>query len=461
MSPQNTTPTANAKTPIPATSTPATSTTNHHATPSQIPTQIRSISRNDSNISTSSDSNKGEYSSTISTANSVTSSRGQIFKNQLTDSRHLFAATCNSNAASPIRSFQRATISSVVKTRAFDNNPMLQNLLASASPSGRNSTSNSQTPSPHSTPLFSRSRSLRMSGGPNRYQRSPSHLYSRNTSRTPDVYSYNVAGDTTSLSNVTTNTSNFQLAELTSEKVELKESLEFLECERQVLIDTTQELKDRLQDEKSQRRKEVEDLKRQLTDSIVGRVRAESQLVQWELEMNELRNKNKRLFNEHSPNEQLQLQKIETLEKNLETLGTQNTELSLLNRELTLMLTEKLKLNGNIDGSSPSSSISDHVSVVTAMAKLRLELNEKDKIIESLTKTKQQRDHQELDRTNDSHNEIDSLNKFLDQTVECMKSWPEELAGSSHVQELMKTLLRAHKADHQEDLARGLGSMHL
>lgn len=408
---------------------------------SQIPVQFRAISRNNSNTSTASSSNKGDISSTISTTNSVASSRSQLSKHQLiTDHRQLFA-TCGSST--PIRSFQRATISSVVKTRAFDNNPMLQGLLA-ASPS--NSVCNSQTPSPHSTPLFSRSRSLRMSGGPQRYQQSPSHHY-RPNSRTPELYSFN-SGDM--LLNCT-NESQTKLVELSNEKDELKESLEFLECERQVLIDSTTDLKETLQAERSQWKKDQDDLKKQLTDSIAARVKAESQLTYKDMELNEMRLQIKKL------NEQIVLKErqLVSLQNRLETADIANKELAAYNNELKLMLSEKLIYNGlastQKDG-NPNQQVSDCVSIVTEMASLRLELNEKDRLLSQTSMHKQ---------NNFSHDQdIDNLNKFLDQTVECIKGWPEELAGSSHVQNLMKTLLNAYRVD-QSDLVHSADGLRL
>lgn len=404
--------------------------------PSQIPTQFRAISRNNSNTSTASSSNKGDISSTISTANSVTSSRSQLSKHQLVDHRQLFA-TCGSST--PIRSFQRATISSVVKTRAFDNNPVLQGLLA-ASPSSQNSVSNSQTPSPQSTPIFSRSRSLRMSGGPQRYHQSPSHHY-RTSSRTPELYSFN-SSDITNCSNE----SQAKLIELNNERSELKESLEFLECERQVLIDSAKELKETLQKERSRWKREHDELKKQITDLIAARVKAESQLTLNEVDANDILLQVKRL------NEELALRNrhLEMIQKDLDTVRNENKELNAINNELKIMLTEKLKYNGLINAcpsEKANQQASDCRSIVTEMARLRLELNEKDRIIErcgsnqnDFTSTKESSTCQD----------IDSLNKFLDQTVECIKGWPEELAGSSHVQNLMKTLLSTYKPANDE-----------
>lgn len=405
--------------------------------PSQIPTQFRAISRNNSNTSTASSSYKGDISSTISTANSVTSSRSQLSKHQLVDHRQLFV-TCGSST--PIRSFQRATISSVVKTRAFDNNPVLQGLLA-ASPSSQNSVSNSQTPSPQSTPIFSRSRSLRMSGGPQRYQQSPSHNY-RTTSRTPELHSFN-SSDITNCSNE----SQAKLIELNNEKCELKESLEFLECERQVLIDSAKELKETLQKERSQWRREHDELKKQITDLIAARVRAESQLTLNEVDANDISIQVKRL------NEELALKNrhLEMIRKDLDIVRNENRELNAINNELKNMLTEKLKYNGLTNPcptEKANQQVSDCRSVVTEMARLRLELNEKEKIIEGFTSNTNRKDSTIKESLNCQ--DIDSLNKFLDQTVECIKSWPEELAGSSHVQNLMKTLLSTYKAGHEE-----------
>lgn len=407
---------------------------------SQTPTQFRALSRNNSNTSTASSSNKGDFSSTISTANSVASSRSQLI-----DPRQLFA-TCGSST--PMRSFQRATISSVVKTRAFDNNPVLQGLLAS-SPSGQNSASNSQTPSPLSTPIFSRSRSLRMSGGPQRYRQSPA--INRTSSRTPEIYSFN-SGDISSYSNE----SQIKLVELNNEKIELKESLEFSECERQVLIDSAKELKETLQAERSQWKKEQDDLKKQITDSIAARVRAESQLTQNEVETNESRFKSKRLQEELSSRDKL----IESLRKDLISKQRENDELIAMNNELRNMLKENLVYNGlkaAKQNDSVNQQVSDYTSIVTEMARLRLELNEKDKMIEMFNGYNNKNFIKDESVT---CHDIDNLNKFLDDTVECIKGWPEELAESSQVQNLMKTLLGSYRAD-QNEMSLKISNMHL
>lgn len=417
------------------------SSSNNTPQQSQTPAQFRALSRNNSNTSTASSSNKGDFSSTISTANSVASSRSQLI-----DHRQLFA-TCGSST--PIRSFQRATISSVVKTRAFDNNPVLQGLLTST-PSGQNSVSNSQTPSPLSTPIFSRSRSLRMSGGPQRYRQSPS--INRTSSRTPEIYSFN-SGDISSYSNE----SQIKLVELNNEKIELKESLEFLECERQVLIDSAKELKETLQTERSQWKKEQDDLKKQITDSIAARIKAESQLTQNEVETNESRFKSKRLQEELSARDRL----IESLRKNLILKQQENDELIAMNNELKHMLTEKLVYNGLTAAKQNDSSnqqVSDYTSIVTEMARLRLELNEKDKLIEMFNEYNNKKNFMKDEST--TCHDIDNLNKFLDDTVECIKGWPEELAESSQVQNLMKTLLGSYRAD-QNEMSLRISNIHL
>lgn len=324
-----------------------------------------------------------------------------------------------------------------MKTRAFDNNPVLQGLLAAA-PSGQNSVSNSQTPSPQSTPIFSRSRSLRMSGKPQSYHQSPAHY--RTSSRTPELYSFN-SGD---MSNCAAE-SQVRLTELTNEKHELKESLEFLECERQVLIDSSKELKNTLQKERSQWKKDLDDTKRQMTDLIAAKIKAETHLTQNQVEMNSLK---------------LQLAE---LEKKLEMSRNENKEQIAINQELKRMLTEKLKFNGSMtqhnNDASNNQQVSDCISIVTEMAKLRLELNEKDRILESYHYRQLNKSVDDCEDT--TLNDIDNLNKFLDQTVECIKGWPEELAGSSHVQNLMVTLLSAYKADHREELATKLKNIHL
>jgi len=405
---------------------------------SHIPTPFRAISRNNSNTSTASSSNKGDFSSTISTANSVTSGRSQLSKHQLLDHRQLLAA-CGSST--PIRSFQRATISSVVKTRAFDNNPVLQGLL-NASPSSQNSSS--QTPSPLSTPIFSRSRSLRMSGGPQRYQQSPS--YYRTSSKTPELYSY-TPSDSPSCSNI----SQAKILELSNEKTELKESLEFLECERQVLVDSVKDLKEVLSNERSQRRKEQEDLKMQIAESIAAKVRADSQLTHNVMEMNDLQVQIRKLSEELAAKER----DIVTLRKTVKSLQDANKELIDINNELKLMLSEKLKYNGLVgtqNDEHSSQQVSDCLSIVTEMARLRLEVNEKESTIAKLNK------HSSNNLINSD--DMDNLNRFLDQTVECIKGWPDELASSSHVQNLMKTLLSSYQVD-RDNLTANMENVHL
>lgn len=426
-----------------------TTTPNH----SQIPTPFRAISRNNSNASTASSSYRGDLSS-VSTTNSITSSRSHVNKSQLKDHKQFFA-TCGTST--PVRSFQRATISSTVKTRAFDNSPVLQDLLAAASPSGRSSVTNSQTPSPLSTPAFSRSRSLRMSGGPNRFKRnSPSHNH-RTKCGTPEIYQYIASfnpGDVLSCPN---ESSTVQMTELKDEKLDLKESLEFLECERQVLIDSTHELKEMLHNERSQWKKEIDELKKQLTDSLAARIKAESQLVQSEVEINDLRIRIDKL----NDNVVAKERQLSVMNKNLEKLQSENQDLSAMNQQFKRMLTEKLKYNGTSSNQhdDTSSQTSDCESIVIAMARLRLELNEKDKLIEELTAKCQ--NNQVASKDKPVADEIETLNGFLDETVECIKGWPDELASSSHVQNLMKTLLNAHRADYHNDLALRLDNIHL
>lgn len=156
----------------------------------QIPIPFRALSRNNSNTSTAGSNNKGDLSST----NSIASNRRQLSKCQLVDRRQLFS-TCASST--PIRSFQRANISSIVKSRAADNDPASQGFLTSTL-SGQNSVSNSQTPSSLFTSVFERSGSLRMFSGSQRYRQSSSS--NRTTSRTPEIYSFNF-GDLSSYAN--------------------------------------------------------------------------------------------------------------------------------------------------------------------------------------------------------------------------------------------------------------------
>jgi hypothetical protein len=105
----------------------------------------------------------------------------------------------------------------------------------------------------------------------------------------------------------------------------------------------------------------------------------------------------------------------------------------------------------------------DSISIVTEMAKLRLEVNEKNKIIASFNSSNETG---KTDSNNDSFSkassyEIESLNQFLDRTVECIKGWPDELAGSSHVQNLMRSLLSAYKPPDQDELSSRMQHIHL
>lgn len=488
-----------------------TSLQNNHqqtSSPSQIPTPLRSMSRNNSNISvasstnTTNTTNRGELNSTISTAttsNSIASSykshlsktslkaptaTPSLSQNQssltsadlkLQQHQSTSLLTACAGTSTPIRSFQRATISSVVKTRAFDNSPILQSLLAASSPinnangSNKNSVSNSQTPSPHSTPVFSRSRSLRMSGGPSRYSRnSPSQFY-RQSSRTPDVtqqnyhnnqYSFNSHSNSIDYSNSICGVDNvapIKLAELTNETLELKESLEFSEIERQAFEDTTRELKTTLHNERSQWKRELDELKKQLEEATANRIKAESQSIQKDLEMNDLRLGKEKLKNELD----LKDKNLVLIQKNLEKLQQDNNELRDMNEQLKQMMVEKLKYNGLNQATGPDGSGDDDnaqnfkcISIVTEMARLRLDVNAKDKLLQKLntTNTNFDGDDNYNDQGTESINgptminqEMDILNKFLDETVECIKSWPEDLANSNHVQTLMKTLLKAYR----------------
>lgn len=301
-----------------------------------------------------------------------------------------------------------------------------------------------------------------MSEGPHRYQHSPSH-YSRASSRTPEIYSFN-SGD---MSNCL-HESQLKLAELNKEKLELNESVEFLENERQVLIDSIKELKDSLHHDRSHYKKEIEDLKKQLTDCIAAKVKAESLLTRNDMRMNDSQFKQDKIHEELADKDK----QIESLKRCLGMTMKENEELSALNNEFKHMLTEKLKYNGSVSAHAPlgNNEAADCLSIVTEMARLRLELNEKDKTIEKLsalrrdfignnlpTKTTSQSLQQQLSTT---CSEVDTLNKFLDQTVECIKGWPEELAGSKHVQDLMKSLLSQYKPE-QDSLALKLENMHL
>lgn len=261
------------------------------------------------------------------------------------------------------------------------------------------------------------------------------------------------------------NESHVKILELTSEKSELKESLEFLECERQVLIDTARELKDTLQKERSQYKKEIEELKKHLTDTIAARVKAESQLTQLDVGANDVQSQLKRLADElQSKDRQLDL-----LRKSLDSAQAEIRSLTALKDEFSRMLNEKLKFNGFTGADEQNSGANDCTSIVTEMAKLRLELNEKDKIIESFSRSSRTTNNLNANHSISSVHqpkassigEIDSLNKFLDQTVECIKAWPEELAGSSHVQNLMKSLLSAYKPPEQDEITSRMQSIHI
>lgn len=252
-----------------------------------------------------------------------------------------------------------------------------------------------------------------------------------------------------------------RLLELSSERSELKESLEFLECERQVLIDSTKELKDILQRERAQWKKEQDDLKKQLTDCIAARVRAESQLTRLDVDTNDIRSQSRKI------NEELmtKIKQIDSLKENLVTLSGQLAEQKAINEQFQMMLNEKLRFNGQVtSGDSPS----EYVSVVTEMARLRLELNEKDKILAELgqqtptnhSSVKMNHITNDVDHRAKSY-EYETLNKFLDQTVECIKRWPDDLANSDHVRDLMKTLLSAYKPGQGDDLSSKFENIHL
>lgn len=286
-----------------------------------------------------------------------------------------------------------------------------------------------------------------MSGGPHRYQQSPS--YYRNSSRTPELHSFN-SSDITSCSIE----SQARLVELNNEKQELKESLEFSECERQVLADSTRELKESLQTERNVWKKEQENLRKQITDLMAAKIKAESQLTRYDVEVNDLKLQMKKL------NDDLfsKTRQIDHLTKDLESAEEDKKQLSSINEQLKLMLTEKLKYNGSSNQKIDNyNDVSDCVSIITEMAKLRLELNDKDNLIRKLSGFESEGNtNQEITNSQD----IDNLNKFLDQTVECIKGWPEDIASSSHVQNLMKTLLSAYRVD-QEDLNSRLENIHL
>lgn len=291
-----------------------------------------------------------------------------------------------------------------------------------------------------------------MSGGPQRYQRSPNnhsqhHGQYQRSSQTPDLYSY--GHPSLEVSN-RLNESSAKLAELSNERSELKESLEFLECERKVLIDSAKELRESLNNERSQSRKDQDELKKQITDLIAARIKAESQLTRNEAEMNDVRFQLRKLSDDLASKDKL----IETLRKNLQNLQLENEELKAVNEQVQSMMTEKLKYNGYI-ASSPEAQHNDNAdnhannhnsdcsSIVTEMAKLRLELNEKEKLLEGYKKQNACNTHNPPPCLND----MDSLNEFLDRTVECIKGWPEDIASSSHVQDLMKTLLKTYRSD--------------
>lgn len=286
-----------------------------------------------------------------------------------------------------------------------------------------------------------------MSSGSHRYQLSPSNY--RTSSRTPELYGY--TGDSFNLGE-----SQAKLLELANEKSEMKESLEFLECERQVLIDSTAELKKSLENERSQWKREQDDLKRQLTDFTAARVKAESQLTQKEMELNDLKQHSKRLDNEIS----LRDKYLASIQKNLETAKKENKELSSMNQELKHMLAEKLRYNGftNVQQSNDSSNqqVSDCVSIVTEMARLRLELNEKDRVIERLSQY-----HERNTSDNDPlKRDTDHSRKILDQITETIQGWPEEISNSSYVQNLINNFINTHKFK-QDELTSKMDNLRL
>lgn len=134
-----------------------------------------------------------------------------------------------------------------------------------------------------------------------------------------------------------------KLLQLTSERSELKESLEFLECERQVLIDSAKELREILQRERSQWKKELDEMKKQLTDSIAARVRAESQLTRLDVDTNDIRSQ----FKKRDDELQSKNKHIELLNKDLEKAQSELAEMKAVNDELKQMLNKKLTYNGS------------------------------------------------------------------------------------------------------------------
>lgn len=147
----------------------------------------------------------------------------------------------SASGTSPRHSFQRATISSAAKTRAFN-----ESLHQTNNPSSHHS-SKSHTPSPQSTPTLLRSRSLRMSGK----NQNATHYYTN--SRTPELHSFNSSDISNSShdSQVVKHLES-QINELRNERKELKENCEFLERERQVLNDTLKEVEESFGNEKTQ-----------------------------------------------------------------------------------------------------------------------------------------------------------------------------------------------------------------
>lgn len=280
-------------------------------------TPTRGLSRTNSNFSTTSSGNRGDLSSTLSTTSVASTNKSQIAKSQL-DYKQLIAKVSTSGYCSPIRSFQRATISSAVKTRIYDNNPQLlkyqpATVEDNSGPQSLNTDySHSSSPITTTTNQFSRSRSFRMSAS---YQKSPA--YRGKNSRTPEHFSFN--SSETSMLNESQ-----AFVRLLEENRELRENIEFLECELAVMNEN-------LKNERNKYKKDLDDL-------MAAKVKAESSLLHKDIEINGIRLQLQRAQDELADKARKKVAQKESSEAKPIIDLTESTE------DISFMLIDKLKL---------------------------------------------------------------------------------------------------------------------
>lgn len=229
---------------------------------SKIPTRL---SRENSNLSVSSYGNREH--SVLSTTSTSSSCQSQLPRSQL-DYKQLVAKVSISGFSSPIRSFQRATISSAVKTKIYDKNPQLLNYTNTpdSEPQSLNY-SETSSPSNNTTPVhFNRSRSLRMSSGIQK----PSYGYQQYSTNQVDNYNNDYINSYTEESQA--------IIKLLEENRELRENVEFGQCELAVMKQT-------INSEREIFKKEKADLIEQLAikEAELNEIRMQMQTIQDEL----------------------------------------------------------------------------------------------------------------------------------------------------------------------------------